>query len=284
MEFIFVKYGNNNYPDGIIPELAEVAGHLDKEKIEDLPSYSLHTEYSYGKRNLSSDFIKQFPALCDANKEGVPQLWRSTEWADQFAGFVIKLTEGHAAPRVVEVHPPFNDYCDIDQFLERFSVFEKKLHAVYPDTEIVVENRAGTVYHGGRFIVGKANEIALLCQRIRETGTKLGVVLDFPQLLTAEYIKPDAFNPAKYATAIDMIMPYQDVIKGVHIWGKKKCASGSWVAHNGNLDTLFEDHADKELFVDGVRKICADGRKRFLVPEVNSGEEDLKAVVHELLK
>ena len=283
MEFIFVQYGNNAYPDGIVPELVEIAGHMDKEKIENAPSYSLHTEYSYGKRNLSSSLIRQFPALCEGNKDGVPQLWKSEEWADQFADFIIKLTEGHVAPRVVEVHPPFNDYCDIDQFLERFTVFERKLHTTYPDTEIVVENRAGTVYHGGRFIVGKAKEIALLCQRIKETGTKLGVVLDFPQLLTAEYIKPDAFNPTKYTAAIDTIMPYQDVIKGVHIWGKKKCASGSWVAHNGNLDTLFENSADKELFVDGVRRICSDGRKRFLVPEVNSGEEDLKAVVKDLL-
>lgn len=124
-----------------------------KINIEDLPNYSLHTEYSYGKRNLSSSLVTQFPVLCDANKDGVPQLWKSTEWTEQFAGFVIKLTEGHAAPKVVEIHPPFNDYCDIEQFLERYAVFEKTIHAKYPDAEIVVENRAGAVYHGGRFIV-----------------------------------------------------------------------------------------------------------------------------------
>ena len=117
MNFRFVQYGGNSYQEGITPELVEVAGHLDKDKIEDVQSYSLHTEYSYGKRKFSSDFIKQFPILCDANKEGVPQLWKSMEWAEQFAEFVIELTKKHAAPKVVEIHPPFNDYCDIDQLL-----------------------------------------------------------------------------------------------------------------------------------------------------------------------
>jgi hypothetical protein len=283
LNFRFVQYGGNAYPDGIVPELVEVAGHLDKDRIEDLPNYSLHTEYSYGKRKLSSDFIKQFPVLCDANKEGVPQLWKNTEWAAQFAEFVISLTKDHAAPKVVEIHPPFNDYCDIDQFIERYSVFEKRIHSVYQDAEIVVENRAGTVYHGGRFIVGKAKEIAELCTKIRETEIKLGVVLDFPQLLTAEYIKPEAFRQDKYSAAIETIFPYQREIKGIHIWGKKKSASGSWVAHNGTLETYIENPGDRAAFISGIKKICSDGQSRFFVPEVNSGENDLKAVVRDVL-
>ena len=283
MNFRFVQYGSTPYPAEITAELVEVAGHLDKDKIEDLPNYSLHTEYSYGKRNLSSSLVTQFPVLCDANKDGVPQLWKSTEWAEQFAGFVIKLTEGHAAPKVVEIHPPFNDYSDIEQFLERYAVFEKAIHAKYHDTEIVVENRAGAVYHGGRFIVSKAKEIALLCKRIEETRTSLGVVLDFPQLLTAEHLNTDIFDGGKYTAAVDTILPYQATIKGIHIWGKKRSTTGRWVAHSGTLDTYFEDPVDKELFIEGIRKVCSDGRSRFLVPEVNSGAEDLKAVVRELL-
>lgn len=46
MNFKFVQYGGNTYPDGIKPELVEIAGHLDKDYIEDYPEYSLHTEYS----------------------------------------------------------------------------------------------------------------------------------------------------------------------------------------------------------------------------------------------
>ncbi len=282
--FSFVQYGGNAYPDGIIPELVEIAGHLDKDYIEDYPEYSLHTEYSYGKRNFSSGLIHMYPALCQANKEGVPQLWKSSDWASQFADFIITLTNGHAAPRVIEIHPPFSDYCNMDLFIDRYSLFEERIHNAYPSTEIVIENRAGTVYHGGRFIIGKAAEIASLCQKIQDTNTKLGVVLDFPQLLTAEHIKTESFDKDKYSTAIDIIYPYRETIMGIHIWGKKKNASGRWVAHSGTLDTFIENPADKNTFIDGIRKICSDGKSRFFVPEVNSGESDLKAVVRDVLQ
>ncbi len=283
MNFKFVQYGGCTYPDGIEPDVVEVAGHLDKDRIEDWPDYSLHTEYSYGKRVFASPLIRRFPELYEASKDGVPQLWKSSEWALRFADFVLKLTEDHNAPRVVEIHPPFSDYCDIEVFIKRYALFENRIHTAYPDTDIVIENRAGTIYHGGRFIIGKAKEIADLCEMIIETKTNLGVVLDFPQLLTAEHIKPEAFDVDKYNLAIDIIYPYQDVIKGIHIWGKKKSTSGRWVAHSGTLDTLFEDSANKEAFISGIRKICSDGKSRFLVPEVNSGEADLKAVVMDLL-
>ena len=167
--------------------------------------------------------------------------------------------------------------------MDRYSVFEERIHNAYPDTEIVIENRAGTVYRGGRFIIGRSYEIASLCKKIKETNTSLGVVLDFPQLLTAENIKPEVFDREKYDACIDLIYPYQDTIKGIHIWGKKKNAKGRWIAHNGNLDTLFEDPEDKEAFIAGIRKICSDGRIRLFVPEVNSGDIDLRSVVRDIL-
>ncbi len=169
----FVQYGKLKYPDGIIPELVEVAGHLDKEEIEDYPKYSLHTEYSYGKRELSSDLLGKYQELRDTNKEGVPQLWKNKEWSSQFEEFVLDLTQGHTAPVVVEIHPPFSDYSNLDQFIERYKVFEERLHENYPDTEIVVENRAGTVYKGGSFIISKATQIQSLCEMIEKTNTML---------------------------------------------------------------------------------------------------------------
>ena len=283
MNFRFVQYGGNAYPDGIVPELVEIAGHLDKECIESFPNYSLHTEYSYGKRNCSSEIIKMYPALCKANKDGVPQLWKSSDWAFEFADFVITLTKNHADPKVIEIHPPFSDYSDIDQFIDRYLVFEDRIHDIYPDTEIVIENRSGSVYHGGKFIISKAEEIALLCKKVNENSINLGVVLDFPQLLTAEHIKTEAFDCNKYLRSIDTIFPYRDAIKGIHIWGKKKNASGRWVAHNGTLDTYIENTKDKEVFISGIRKICSDGKSRFFVPEVNSGEDDLRSVVKDIL-
>ena len=69
--FIFIEYNGVPYPEGYSAQIHEVAGHLDKDTI--------HTEYSYGKRTFDSGHIAAFPILCEANKDGVPQLWKSDE-------------------------------------------------------------------------------------------------------------------------------------------------------------------------------------------------------------
>ena len=281
--FVFIEYNGVPYPEGYSAEIHEVAGHLDKDTIDDVEKYSLHTEYSYGKRKFDTPRLSAFPVLRDANKDGVPQLWKSDEWAGEFADFIIELTQDHKSPEIIEIHPPFNDYCSLEEFAERYLIFEQKIHAAYPDTAIVIENRSGAVYHGGKFLVGKAKEIAALCEIIRQRSLKLGMVLDFPQLLTAEGIDTLKFKTEKYQAAIDTLIPYRDLIKGVHIWGKKKSATGRWVAHAGNLDTYFGGNQDvKALFISGIELICNDGKKRFLVPEVNSGETDLDAIMNDL--
>ncbi|WP_026499280.1 hypothetical protein [Butyrivibrio sp. WCD2001] len=283
MNFIYVQYGGHSYPDGIKTDLVEVAGHFDKEDIPDISNYSLHTEYSYGKRKLNSDLMKGFLHLPVDNKDGVPQLWKSEEWAEEFARFIFTLTSEHQEPCVIEIHPPFNDYCDMEAFVTRYKVFESMIHRAWPDTPIVVENRAGSVYHGGKFILSKAQDIECLCKLIESEGIKLGVVLDFPQLLTGENIKPDQFDAEKYLNAIDLIYPYRRYVKGIHVWGKKKSINGRWVAHNGTLNDLFPMQEDKEIFLNGIKAICDDGLPRFLVPEVNSGADDLANVVRDVL-
>ena len=151
-KFKLVEYNNIPYPEGYHAHIKEVAGHFDKSTIEPVDVYSLHTEYSYGKRKFDSILISSFPTLKNAHKNGVPQLWFSNEWASQFADFVIALTTDLTAPTTVEVHPPFNDYCTPEQFAERFQVFENKIHSIYPNTEIVIENRAGSIYRGGKLV------------------------------------------------------------------------------------------------------------------------------------
>lgn len=197
--FIFVEYNGVSYPEGFPAQIHEVAGHLDKEFIENKEAYSLHTEYSYGKRKFDTKRISQFLTLREANKDGVPQLWKSEEWAKSFADFVIDLTKDCTPPKTIEIHPPFNDYCTLSEFIDRYCIFEKKIHAVYPNALIVIENRAGAVYRGGEFLIGKAKEIANLCDQIKKCNLNLGVVLDFPQLLTAEGINPEKFNAEKYS-------------------------------------------------------------------------------------
>ncbi len=283
MNFIFVQYGGHSYPDGIKPDLVEVAGHFDKESIPDLPNYSLHTEYSYGKRKFDTDLMTGFLHLPAANKDGVPQLWKSEEWAEEFARFIFTLTAEQHAPSVIEIHPPFDDYCNMQAFVKRYKVFENMIHRAWPEVPIVIENRAGSVYHGGKFILSKAVDIVRLSHLIISEEVNLGIVLDFPQLLTGENIRPDKFDADKYKNIINLIYPYREYIKGIHIWGKKKSEKGRWVAHNGNLNDLFPVKEEKELFIEGIHAICNDGRTRFLVPEVNSGAEDLASVVRDVI-
>ena len=282
--FILVEYNNLPYPEGYTAQIQEVAVHFDKDVIDPQRPYSLHTEYSYGKRKYNTELISKYPALISANKDGVPQLWKSAQWASEFADFIVDLVDGHSAPTIIEIHPPFNDYCSLAEFADRFRIFERKIHEAYPDVIVVIENRAGSVYHGGRFLVGKAKEIVALCDLIKSDALNLGVVLDFPQLLTAENIDPLKFKTEKYQSAIQAIAEHRDLIKGIHIWGKKKSATGRWVAHAGNFDTYFGgNNAVKEIFLSGIREICNDGLPRFFVPEVNSGSSDLEAIIQDLV-
>lgn len=55
--FIFIEYNGVQYPKGYPAHIHEVAGHLDKGTIETAERYSLHTEYSYGKRKFDSGHI-----------------------------------------------------------------------------------------------------------------------------------------------------------------------------------------------------------------------------------
>ena len=278
--FELIEYNGIPYPEGYISRIKEVAGHLDKEEIEQEDSYSLHTEYSYGKRKLDSVILNKYKALREAHKGGVPQLWKSEEWAKEFAEFVCELTKDRNAPHIVEIHPPFNDYADIDSFAKCYKVFEDAIKQAYPDTNIFIENRSGAMYRGGKFIVGKADEIVALCEAIEKHNLKLRIVLDFPQLLTAECLDTLKFNADKYIAVIEKIHPYQHLIKGIHIWGKKKNPKGRWIAHCGTFNTYFGGNEEsKNVFLNGIARICDDGSTRFLVPEVNSGAEDLKSII-----
>ena len=281
--FIFIEYNDLSYPDGFSSNIKEIAGHFDKDKIETAKNYSLHTEYSYGKRKFDGNLISNFHVLKTSHKDGVPQLWSSEKWSKEFAEFIIALTADENPPTIIEIHPPFNDYCNIDLFLKRYEIFEKRIHEVYPNVVIVIENRSGAIYKGGRFIVGKAKEIAELCQKINVNKIDLGVVLDFPQLLTAENMDTLKFDKNKYFALIDTMSEYRGNIKGIHIWGKKKSESGRWVAHAGNLDTYFGGDADNKFaFIEGIMNIIDDDLVRFLVPEVNTSAEDLNSILNDV--
>jgi hypothetical protein len=278
-----VSYHRRAYPAPIEPGIQEVACHFDVEKIAPSMPYSLHTEYSYGKRSLDSELMQAFPRLMTSHEKQVPQLWASDEWALEFAQFIFAITEGSEPPAIVEVHPPFRDYCEsLDNFLGVYALFESELTRQFPEVNILLENRCGTIYPRGRFLVSTSQDIAELVALRTFQSLRLGFALDLPQLLTAVG-GPDKLRASQISEVIKSLEPCRGRIRGLHLWGKKRSAKGRWVAHAGNLDTYFDnDIIKKRVFLDSLRELLSDGVPRYFLPEVNSSDDHLAAIVADL--
>ena len=276
--FEMVKYHTQSYPTDIPLCIEECAAHLDITSVDADLRYSLHTEYSYGKRKLDSVLLTNFPALVGAHKDGVPQLWKDEQWATEFAQFVVSLA-GDAIPAVVEVHPPFADYTDLGRFIQNYRVFEDTLVGKYPDIVLLIENRCGSVYKGGRFLVSKTQEVEQLCNLIVQNNLRLKIAYDVPQIYTAHNVK-------KHDQFIELLQKAQDFreqIGGVHLWGKRKSETGRKVAHCGDLTSYFEGNIElKSLFLEQFNKTFDDGVCRKMVLEVNSGNDDLLSIISDL--
>ena len=149
-----VQYHKRKYPFGISPKIKEVAANFDIEQVDASFPCSVHTEYSWGPRKLTSPIIKKFKTIQKANKNGVPQLWFNKKWAEEFVDFIATITKRSKSIKIIEIHPPFNDYCPtIDHFIEIYKTFEERILSIFPGVEILIENRFGSLYKGGKFLV-----------------------------------------------------------------------------------------------------------------------------------
>ena len=276
--FEMVKYHNQEYPADIPLHIEEIAAHFDVAKVEGRLDRSLHTEYSYGVRKFANSLITQYSELTGAQKNGVPQLWKNEKWAGQFADFLIDLNGVGVAPKVIEVHPPFNDYTDVPSFVKTYAVFEKKITQFYPSVEPLIENRCGSIYHGGKFLISKMCDLKSLCEVIDKDELQLRIAFDIPQIYTAHNAKTeDAF--IKLLEEAKTIRKY---IGGVHLWGKRISPSGRTVSHCGDLNTYFGDLLLKERFLQALKDCFDDDVLRKIVLEVNSGNDDLMSIVNDL--
>jgi hypothetical protein len=281
MYLIPIQYHKLKYTDDINPAITEVAGHFDKTSVNVKGHYSLHTEYCYMARKLNSELINKYNAICTANKKGIPQLWYSRNWALEFAEFIRTITTGKHDPSIIEVHPPFSDYSDIKSFLEVYSVFEKRIKEYFPNVILLIENRSGTRYSGGNFIVSTIDQLVDLSNKLDQTELDLKITLDIPQLFTAHSISnnkidvmDDIFNKLK---------EIRSNIHGLHLWGKDISISGRRIAHAGDLNTYFEnDQEMKKYFLKRYYETFKDDIKRYFVPEVNSKSEDLVSICNDL--
>jgi len=284
-KFIPVSYGGKAYPASISCSIKEVAGHMDKISIDVSGPYSLHTEYSYGKRNLNSPILLHHSVLRGANKGGIPQLWKNDAWSIHFFEFIQALIGDGAAPKVIEIHPPFDDCCrSIDQFLDIYETFEKRVLEGYPSTTICIENRAGTRYRGGKFLISKFDSISQLCECIHRRELDLRLALDYPQLFTAEHYNFESFPIDRFIKHHSILEQHRSLISSIHIWGKTKRANLGWTAHAGDLNDLFYNNIlAKKKFLDYLIEFYNDEKPRFFIPEVNSSVDDLQSIVNDFI-
>ena len=274
-----VKYHSQNYPADIPLRIEEVAAHMDISKAHSTYKMSLHTEYSYGKRNLNGFPVSDYPELVASSKDGIPRLWSSALWADQFARFVMDLVSTDTTPAVIEIHPPFNDYTDMDGFVYSYTEFEQQVTDIWPDVQILIENRYGSIYRGGRFLISKIQDVESLCEQIASNNLRLKIAYDIPQIFSAHNVKKDI----DFLKLLNRTTDFREFIGGVHLWGKDISASGRRIAHCGTLDTFFFGNIElKQRFLNGVAYVFNDDVPRKMVLEVNSGNEDMLSIINDL--
>ncbi len=286
MNLIPITYHSKKYPKNVISNIDEIAGNFDKDIINPKREYSLHTEYSHMKRKLDNRLINKYTELKKSERENIPQLWKSKEWAREFANFIIELVGNNIPPKIIEIHPPFNDYCkNFSLFFDIYEEFEKIISAELPNTNIFIENRCGTFYKGGKFIISNGKSIIQFLQELEVRKLRLKLVLDYPQVFSAESIKMDDIKLKKIIEFNNNIKPYISHIGGFHLWGKRKSQTGRWTSHTGDLNTFFSNNnLLKDEFISSVVNTFDDNDIRFFVPEVNSSEEDLQSIIFDLLK
>ena len=286
MNLIPITYHSKKYPENVVSNIDEIAGNFDKDTINPERKYSLHTEYSHMKRKLDNKLINKYPELKISEKEKIPQLWKNKEWAKEFANFIIELVGNSIPPEIIEIHPPFNDYCkELSTFFGIYEEFEKIILAKFPTVNIFIENRCGTFYKGGKFIISNGKSIIQFLQELQSRKLKLKLVLDYPQVFSAEAVKMDDINLKKIIIFNDNIKPYISYIGGIHLWGKRKSQAGRWTSHTGDLNTFFSNNdLLKDEFISSIINTFNDNEARFFVPEVNSSEKDLQSIIYDLLK
>jgi hypothetical protein len=169
----------------------------------------------------------------------------------------------------------------LNSFVEIYSVFEGNIKAKYPSVEIMIENRCGSIYSGGKFAVSKKEDIYELCNLIDKNNLGLKIAFDIPQLYTAHNITNK--KASQYSELLVDIEDIRQYIGGVHLWGKGYSQTGRRIAHYGDLNSYFEnDLTIKNEFISSLKNCFNDDVVRKLVLEVNSSNQDLTSIISDL--
>lgn len=274
-----VRYHDQQYPPHIAAPLIEVPANFESTQVPPVHGpYSLHTEYASTQVDLSLPRLEGFEVLRNSHRRGVPELWTSEAWAEEFAQFVIRLAEPSEPPTIIEVHPPFKvNVGTLPQFLEWYAPFERAILDKYPNCRIVVENRRGNKL-SRRFVVSDLASLLTLGLALDDRNLRLGIALDLPALFTAEYGGKTAVG-MEGAELVKKLRPIAKHIETIHLWGRGPNGG----AHFGTLDNLFDPRTDaKRACLHALSHLLSDGLKRFLVVEVAKGGGRLESILFDL--
>lgn len=292
MYLVPVQYHGLPFPKNIQPDVVEVSAHFDKQSLQNdikrYSRYSLHTEYSATKRKFSHPALVQYPELANAQENDVPLLWFNEQWAIEFAHFLFDFVNEGPPPDFIEIHPPFNHYCDIEQFLTRVSVFAKLIKARWGNTLLLLENRNGCrPLQNRRFLIKTAEDMELLSRYIDSRQLDLRFTLDIPQLLRAHELSRKKVT--ELSRVLNLIQGIRQNIYGIHLWGTRRVRrkgteieddarsinkdnlnSFSTYTHEGDLTSFFGGDIDfKNDFLKRISEVFSDTQQRLLVLEIN---------------
>lgn len=272
-----LRYRNQVLPDGTIPPIAEIPAHFDVRWLKVTGAYSLHSEYSSKSRAFDSPLLEGLEVIKASQRRGVPELWTSKAWAEEFAEFIFRLVGSAEAPSTIEIHPPFvSSMPSVEAFLEVYEVFETAILARFPDCRIVVENRSGTK-HPHPFLLSGADSILALGRALASRSLGLGIALDVPQMFTQEFGSKHLVG-MEDVSLMERLVAIREQIHTLHFWGRGEGGG----AHSGGLDGLFAPSTGaKEGCLSMLKRMLQDGRRRHLVLEVTR-QEDLVSILEDL--
>jgi len=274
-----LRYRNQVLPDGTIPSIAETPAHLDVRALKVHGPYSLHTEYSSKSRAVNSPLLDGLETIKASQRRGVPELWTSRTWAEEFSEFIFRLVGESEPPTIIEIHPPFvSSLSTLEAFLDVYEVFETAILARFPDCRIVIENRSGTK-HPHRFLLSDAESILALGRALATRSLRLGIAFDVPQMYTQERGSKHLLG-IEDVSLLERLAPIGSQIHTLHLWGR----GDSGGAHSGGLDGLFSSGTGaKEACLSVLKRMFEGGRRRHLVLEVTR-QEDLISILEDLGK
>jgi hypothetical protein len=269
------------YPKWITPQYAEVSAHFDvKPRVKVQPRYCLHTESSTKKRSFSSPFVEGLEHLGAKSHPPVPELWLGNGWVDDFVTFIKRFIAESAcgrSPGLLEIHPPFRDYCcSVDTFLVRFRRFAAGVRDM--NCGILIENRNR---HSSReFLLSNLDSVCSFAEALQDSAeTRLKFVIDIPQLLNAEAFDPHVAGAANQLSTIfsrlsaPTVRPY---VGSIHLHGRK-----GQKMHQGNLDDLLGK--TKPDFLCSLRGFVEAGGDLYFLPELPLGtRQDVADIVRDL--